>query len=341
MNIAVIAKTRLPIIEPFRGGLEAFTHTICKEYIRLGHTVTLYAHADSDVSLPIVSFYGHEHRKDQYFEAYEADEYIKILKDIESKDFDIVHNNSTHELPIIWGASARIPVVTTLHAPPQFSKVKPAVTAAGNAQNLHFVTVSAALRDMWKPYLTQKATVIYNGIDVSAWPVTKQSNDYLFWYGRMVATKGLDIALDVAHKLDMPLHFAGSIDDTTYYESQIKPRLRSDDIYLGHLQQGAIVAAMAGAAVFINAARWEEPFGLVNIEAMAAGVPIAGFDRGAFKEIVSDKSGVVASQRTVDSLAAAVQQAMSLRTDDVRARAEAFTISQMANQYINYFGTIL
>ena len=138
MKIAVIAKTRLPIAEPFRGGLEAFTHALCKEYIRLGHEITLYAHADSDTALNVKGFYGDEHRENEYFEIYENDEYLSILEDIEQNDFDIVHNNSTHELPILWGVKASIPVVTTIHTPP-ISKLKAAIKICSAYENLHFV----------------------------------------------------------------------------------------------------------------------------------------------------------------------------------------------------------
>ena len=58
MKIAIIAKTRLPIAEPFRGGLEAFTHALCKEYLSLGHEITLYAHTDSDQDLNVKGFYA-------------------------------------------------------------------------------------------------------------------------------------------------------------------------------------------------------------------------------------------------------------------------------------------
>ncbi len=340
MNIAVIAKTRLPIAEPFRGGLEAFTHGICLEYQRAGHEVTLYAHADSDEGLNVVSFYGSEHRSGVDFEAYEADEYMSILRDIESKSFDIIHNNSTHELPIIWGTRASVPIVTTLHAPPLFSKIKPAITASQTSTNLHFVSISDSLAASWKPYLGRPAHVIHNGIDATMWPLTRRSSDYLLWYGRMVPTKGLDIALEVAHLLDMPLHFAGSLDDQEYYDSRIKPRISAVDVYLGHLNQGEILRAMRGAAAMINPARWEEPFGLTNIEAMAAGVPVAGFDRGAFREIISDASGRVAYDTTVAALAAATSSAMRLPSTAVSEAAQRFDSKRMAENYIRYFEAI-
>jgi UDP-glucose:tetrahydrobiopterin glucosyltransferase len=340
MKIAVIAKTRLPIAEPFRGGLEAFTHSLCKEYIKQGHTITLYAHSASNPDLHVISYGSANFIEDQYFNIYENDEYLSIVRDIEQHDFDIVHNNSTHELPIIWGAKASVPVVTTLHTPP-LSEMKAAISAASSFDNLHFVAVSKSLQKVWDTYTNHGSKVIYNGVDLEKWPLIRRSSDYLFWYGRIVDPKGLDIALDVAHEVGMPLHFAGSLDDAPYYNQQIKPRLKPGDVYLGHLKQLEILTAMHGAAAMVNSVRWEEPFGLTNIEAMSAGVPVAGFDRGAFSELINTLSGSVAVSTTVKSLATAVKSASLLKSAVVREQAEQYSLSKLGQNYLDYFETLI
>ena len=340
MKIAVLAKTRLPIAEPFRGGLEAFTHALCAAYIRLGHEVTLYAHLDSDPALNVKGFYGDEHRENEYFEIYETDEYLSILEDIKQNDFDIVHNNSTHELPILWGVKASIPVVTTIHTPP-ISKLKAAIKICSASENLHFVMPSKSFEATWQPYLNNGSTIIYNGVDLDRWPLVRTSRDYLFWFGRIVHAKGLDIVIDAAHEINMPLKFAGPIDDQEYFNEQISPRMTENDTCLGHLKQSDIQLYMKGAAAVVNAVRWEEPFGLTNIEAMSSGVPIAGFDRGAFREIVNSESGVVAEQKNVKALAKAIEAAISLESNKVRRHAETFSLRTMAERYINYFEKLL
>ena len=340
MKIAVVAKTRLPIAEPFRGGLEAFTHALCTAYIRLGHEITLYAHADSDPQLKVKAFYGDEHRENKHFEIYETDEYLSILEDIEQNDFDVVHNNSTHELPILWGVKAPIPVVTTIHTPP-ISKLKAAIKICSGSENLHFVLPSKSFEVTWQPYMDNGSIVIHNGVDLDKWPLVRTSRDYLFWFGRIVHAKGLDIVIDAAHELNMPLKFAGPLDDEKYFEEQIRPRLMENDTYLGHLKQSEIQLHMNGAAAMVNAVRWEEPFGLTNIEAMSSGVPVAGFDRGAFRELVNVESGVVAEQKNVKSLAKAIAAAIPLESDKVRHHAETFSLTTMAERYINYFEKLL
>ncbi len=340
MKIAVIAKTRLPIAEPFRGGLEAFTHSLCTAYIRLGHKITLYAHADSDPELQVKAFYGDEHRENKHFEIYETDEYLSILEDIERNDFDVVHNNSTHELPILWGVKAPIPVVTTIHTPP-ISKLKAAIKVCSSSENLHFAMPSKSFEATWQPYTDNGSIIIYNGVDLDRWPLVRKSRDYLFWFGRIVHAKGLDIVIDAAHETNMPLKFAGPLDDKSYFDEQIRPRMTESDTYLGHLKQSEIQLHMKGAAAMVNAVRWEEPFGLANIEAMSSGVPIAGFDRGAFCELIDVESGVVAEQKNVTSLAKAIAAAIPLESDKVRRHAEIFSLTTMAKHYIKYFEGLL
>lgn len=340
MKIAVIAKTRLPIAEPFRGGLEAFTHGLCKEYIRLGHDITLYAHADSDPLLNVKGFYGEEHRESRHFEIYENDEYLSILEDIEQNDFNVVHNNSTHELPIIWSSKARRPVATTIHTPPT-AKLKAAIKICSHSEYLRFVLPSKSFETSWQPYLDNGSRVIYNGVDLNKWPLIREHRDYLFWFGRIVHAKGLDIVIDAAREINMPLKFAGPLDDQTYFDEQITPRLTENDTYLGHLKQSDIHLHMKGAAAMVSAVRWEEPFGLTNIEAMSSGVPVAGFDRGAFRELITAESGVVADQKNVKSLAKAIEAAIPLESDKVRRHAETFSLTTMAKRYIKYFEELL
>ncbi|RYE57140.1 MAG: glycosyltransferase, partial [Sphingobacteriales bacterium] len=260
--------------------------------------------------------------------------------DIEHQDFDVVHNNSTHELPIIWGVKAPIPLVTTIHTPPT-SKLKAAIKICSRSENLHFVLPSKSFQATWKPYMDNGSMIINNGVDLVQWPLVRQTREYLFWFGRIVHTKGLDIVIDAAHEINMPLKFAGPLDDKSYFDEQIKPRMTETDVYLGHLKQSDLQYHMKGAAAMVSAVRWEEPFGLTNIEAMASGVPIAGFDRGAFLELINVESGVVAKQRNVKSLAFAIAAAIPLESDKVRRHAETFSLTTMAKRYIKYFEELI
>lgn len=340
MNIAVITKTRFPIREPFAGGLEAFTHMICSEYIAHGHTVTLYAHADSDPRLNVRSFYGDEFRDSAQAGQYETDEYLSIVKDIEAGGYDIVHNNSSHHVPLIWGARAKIPVVTTLHTPP-YTTLKAATSLASYSNNLQFVSVSKSLQKHWRPFIHRDISVIHNGIDIAKWEFQRTPANYLFWYGRITRNKGLDIALDLAHDCELPLQFAGPITDSAYYTREIEPRIHPRDSYKGHLRQAELKSCLASAQAFVTPVRWEEPFGLSTIEAMATGTPVVGFDRGAFREIVDTSGGIIADGTNIASLKRALEKTKTLSQSDIKARAQSFRLDRVGQQYLQFFEELL
>ena len=340
MNIAVIAKVAHPIKEPFSGGLESFTHMICEQYAAYGHSVTLYAHRDSDPAFTVISFNDPSNFRGKHASQYEADEYLAIVKDIESKQFDVVHNNSVHSLPLIWGARSTIPMITTLHTPP-YSALKAVSSLSSYSSNLHFVSVSKSLRKSWQPFIHSHISVIHNGIHTEQWHPTAEKEPYLFWYGRILHNKGLDIALDLAHDLKAPLYFAGPIADTSYFDTQITPRIKESDTYLGHLTQKEINTYLSKARALVNSARWEEPFGLSTAEAMAAGTPVIGFDRGALREIIQEKGGAVATGTTVQSLKEALHESETIHQKTIVDQSRHFGIQRMVKQYLEYFEELL
>lgn len=339
MNIAIIAKITHPIAEPFAGGLESFTHMIARAYHAQGHDVTLYAHRDSDKQFKVVSFNDPKAFRSLQSRQYEADEYLSIVKDISTKKFDIIHNNSTSPIPLVWGARANVPVVTTLHTPP-YTALKAAVSLASYSGNLKFVAVSKSLLKHWKPFIHSDISVIHNGIDLTKWQTSKRHDPYLFWYGRIVHNKGLDIAIDLAHQSKLPLYFAGPISDQSYYDTHIGPKLTSHEHYLGHLTHAEINQYLGKATALVNSGRWEEPFGLSTVEAMASGTPVIGFDRGALREVTAQKGGIVAKGTNVPSLHEALTLVKTLPKSAIVDRAKAFSVERMTKQYLDYFEEI-
>ena len=68
---------------------------------------------------------------------------------------------------------------------------------------------------------------------------------------------------------------------------------------------------------------WDEPFGLVVLEALACGTPVAAFDRGAVRELTTPDVAALAEAGDVAALAAAIRTAAGLDRWDCRAHAEA------------------
>jgi len=338
MKLAIIAHPRFPIKSPYAGGLEAFTGALV-EYYQSVYDVTLYAHPDSDVNCNLKTFAIDNSLYKQYPDIVENDFMLKVMADISKNNFDVVHNNSLNPIPILWASKHNISMLTTLHTPP-YSKLKAVVGLASYSPFIHFTAVSHSLAEVWKPYINDKVDVTYNGIDLKSWQVIKEPKDYVFTYGRILPSKGIDIAISTAQQMNIPIKFAGPIADEQYMDEVIRPLLRPCDSYLGHLEHDSIKHLLANAKAAIFGTRWDEPFGLSTLEAMATGTPVVSFNRGAFAEIVGEGAGILAKGNNVKSLAAALEASFSLDQNDIIKSAYNFPLAKMCSEYSAILGRI-
>lgn len=330
MRIGIIAHLKYPIVEPFAGGLEMHTHLLAKTLRDRGHEVVVFASTKSCGKIgvePICSqtaldIYGTDEAEDvAFFKEHHA--YLTLMNQLRSAPFDIIHNNSLHYLPIVMSDALPMPMVTTLHTPP-FKWLASGVRIAGG-RNLRLVAVSEAIRKVWAD-VAWADDVILNGVDLSRFAFHPRPDEepYLVWYGRIVPEKGLHHAIDAARLLGMSLRFAGPLLDSAYFEEWIRPRLGNDTLYAGHLNHEDLSRLIGGARTFLCTPCWEEPYGLVVAEALACGVPVAAFARGAIPTILTPTTGALAEPGDARSLSDAAKRALTLDRIDCRRRAENF-----------------
>jgi glycosyltransferase involved in cell wall biosynthesis len=328
MRIAVIAHLKYAIREPFAGGLEMHTHLLYSALRNRGHAVTVFASTRSEPKAGLeaicdeTSLYetGSEESNDiPFFKEHHA--YLSLMNSLKNSDFDVIHNNSLHYMPVVMADAMPMPILTTLHTPP-FCWLESGIRLC-KSPNAAFVAVSDSVRKAWSK-VTQIESVIHNGIDLRRFPFRAEPDPepYLIWYGRIVPEKGLHYALDASRALGMNLRFAGPIVDTEYFDREIQPRLTDRVLYLGHLPHAELAAAIGGARAFLCTPVWEEPYGLVVAEALACGVPVAAFARGGIPEILDSSCGVLSAPNDATALANAAAAAQGLTRDDCRRRAE-------------------
>jgi len=328
MRIGIIAHLKHPIGEPFAGGLEMHTHLLARLLRERGHSVTLFASARSDASIGVeaicaetaINMVGTTEATDiPFFQEHHA--YLSLMTDLRHRSFDIIHNNSLHYLPVAMADSLPMPMVTTLHTPP-FCWLESGLRLCA-ARNNVVVGVSRSVAALWD-HVTPTEIVILNGIDLTKFAFREQpdADAYLVWYGRIVPEKGLHLAMAAAKRIGLPLKIAGPILDEDYYRSAIAPGLGADAEHVGHLRHGDLAQLVGGARAFLCTPLWDEPYGLVVAEALACGVPVAAFARGAIPEILDASCGVLATPDDVASLAEAGLAALALDRRDCRKRAE-------------------
>lgn len=347
MRIALLGPSRNPVIEPFAGGQESFVASLATALGRRGHSVTLYAAHGSDPAfanelvtypqlprlsevaaldfqLPEPGFLRDQHA------------FLGAVGSLMSRrdDFDVVHNNSLHHLPLAAGGAIGLPLVTTLHTPP-FPWMELGVALCDPRAG--FVAVSTALADQWTT-LPRPPEVIPNGVATDAFAAGGGGTDAV-WAGRLVPEKGADLAVRAAAQAGRPLRLIGPVVDEEWFANCLHPLLGRDVTYEGHMTQADMALAFGAAAVTLMTPRWEEPFGLVAVESALTGTPVLALERGGVAEVVDQHIGILISPRrsdgdTVTALAAAVDDAAALPRPAVRERAIArFSIDRMAADY--------
>ena len=328
LRIGIIAHLKHPIAEPFAGGLEMHTHLLARALRDRGHAVTVFASSASESALglePIctetaLDEVGTAEASDvAFFREHHA--YLSLMTALRHRDFDVIHNNSLHYLPVTLADSLPMPMVTTLHTPP-FCWLESGIRLC-SAKNHAFVAVSRSVAALWD-HVARPDEVILNGIDLQKFGFRAKPDapGYLVWYGRVVPEKGLHFAIEAARRIGLPLRIAGPVLDPDYYRSRIAPELGADTVHVGHLAHRELARLVGGARAFLCTPTWDEPYGLVVAEALACGVPVAAFARGAIPEILDASCGVLATPDDVPSLAAAGLAALALDRRACRARAE-------------------
>jgi len=322
LRIGVLTHIKFPICQPFAGGLEAFTHDVTLGLRERGHAVTLFAKGGSAAHLDAVAVPDEEQcRHPSLSSAYVAEHhaYLKLMQRIDDYGFDVIFNNSLHYVPITMASVIRTPMLTVLHTPPFFEMVN---ALRGDRQHGRFSTLSVANAQQWSEVVNHCA-VIPNGIDLHSWQPAGAVGEHALWFGRLVPDKGAHLAIDAARQAGIALRLAGQAVDERYFKEYIQPRLGPGVDYIGHLQRPQLAAELASASLALITPCWEEPFGLVVAEALACGTPVAAFDRGAMRDLISDEVGCLVPANDVAALAAAIPIARGKSRQACRARAEA------------------
>ncbi|MGZ3704460.1 MAG: glycosyltransferase [Bdellovibrionota bacterium] len=205
------------------------------------------------------------------------------------------------------------------------------VNIGGNGQageqfhpNTVFVSRNHAERHGWTEF-------VHNGIDLAEYPLSRSRGpDPLFLAKASRRVKNLRGAIRIARAAGRVLDVGGGR-AACWHRSVRSHGTVSGEAKLRLLQN-------AGALLF--PVIWEEPFGLVSVEAMACGTPVVATPRGALPEIVTRESGVLAD--TFEGLVDGVRNCGKFSPEACRARvAEAFTNRHMAEKYEHYYQLVL
>lgn len=300
MRIAQLAPLSESVPPETYGGTELIVSLLTEGLVKNGHEVTLFAAGDAKTKSKLISVVEKSLRTDQTIPIRQWQAYdLRLLVELEKRkdDFDIIHNHMGYQaLPFL--DRFKKPTVTTNH-----NNIKDYTGPIYlNYASLPYVAISNSYRQSNYPDKLNYYGMVYNGIDLKQFPFREnQKREYLLFIGRVGNDKGTLEAIEIALALNMPLKIAGKVDeaDKAYFEQKIKPLLSNPKIeYVGEVNLKEKVALYNNAIAVIYPINFDEPFGLVMVEALAMGRPVVALNRGAVKEVISDKeTGIIANTK--------------------------------------------
>lgn len=254
-------------------------------------------------------------------------------------EFDLLHFHHPDSALALAPLYPDVPVVYTLHDPTHNWKEK--MFSMHMSPNQFYISISDSQRNP-APKLPYIATV-YNGIHLKDYKYSDEPGEYLLCAGRIVPEKGMAEAVQLARKLNEKLLIAGPIfpDSQAYFNKRIKPYLNNDIRYLGYLKREELAEYLRKAKAFLMPIKWEEPFGVGMIEAMATGTPVIAFNRGSICEVVKDGvTGFVV--KDMKEMEKAINKVDTLNRQDCRDHVEKnFSIQHMVDGYEKAFQAVI
>jgi glycosyltransferase involved in cell wall biosynthesis len=250
---------------------------------------------------------------------------------------DLVHDHTLAGPLLAHGRS--VPTIVTMHGPVS-DDLGEYYERLGTAVQL--VAISVAQRRA-NPRLNWVGTV-HNAIDVPTYPFRACKDDHVLWLGRFCEEKGAHLAIDAAREAGARIVLAGKCNEPAekdYFARLVEPRLGPDVQYVGEAGAGLKRSLLASARALVFPIQWDEPFGMVMIEAMACGTPVVALARGSVPEVVvHERTGLVVDE--MDDLPAALRSASDL--DPVAARRHVeqhFDLPVMAQRYARVYRQVL
>ncbi len=338
MRIAIIAPPWLPVPPHGYGGTELVLDTLCRGLSALGHDVLLCASGDSAAPVTTTSVYP-THLGTEAMNP--ADELRHAMEGYDAAarwGADVIHDHTVTG-PVWAQAHATIPTITTNHGPFDeplrsiYRRVAPLVPVIAISE--HHASTAGDVH---------VHRVIHHGLDVSRIQPGDGDGGYALFLGRMNPAKGVHRAIEIARCTGVPLKIAAKMrerHEVEYFRACVEPLLGGDVEYVGEVGPALKQQLLAGALCLLNPIDWPEPFGMVMIEALAAGTPVLSTPCGSAPEIV-DHGITGFLHRDARALAAALAEVGSLDRHACRAAAEQrFTMTRMAAEHVTAYRALI
>ena len=339
LRIGIVAPPWFEVPPQAYGGTEAVVGALVDHLVDLGHEVTLVASGPARTRAShFVQVYAtppsQELGSSAMPEVIDAAQAAEALEDL---DLDIVHDHSLAGPLLARGRS--VPTVVTMHGPVDGENGD---YYGRLGSSVGVVAISDAQRRA-NPHLNWVGTV-HNAVDVPSFPFSADKGRDVVWIGRFCEDKAPHLAIDAARAAGRRIVLAGKLNEPAereYFDREIRPRLGEDVDYVGEADAVLKRRLYEHAACLLFPIQWEEPFGMVMVEAMACGTPVVATRRGSVPEVVDDgRTGIIVDE--VSDLPAAIARAEDLDPRACRAWVrEHFDLPVMARGYEGVYRSLI
>lgn len=327
----------IPVPPPLYGGHERLVYMFAEEYHKLGHEVSLLAGPNSNISGTAYTFGINDLDRSKSQRYLEMKAVWRFLYKNRNK-FDVVHNfgRLIYLLPIL-----NSPIIKIMTYGRQISSTGIKIVNALPNHNITFTACSdycvstGNVAGRWK--------TVYNAIDFSKYSLaeTVAADAPLIFLGRLDRIKGVHTAVRVAKATGNRLWIAGNISHTSnnlnYYQTEIEPQIDNVQIkYLGELNDIEKNKYLGQSKALLFPIEWDEPFGMVMVEAMACGTPVIAFNRGSVPEVVTLETGIIVNDEA--AMIIAIGEAGKIDRKICRETAKKrFNVPVITDNYLQLF----
>ncbi len=336
MRIAQVTPLYEAVPPRLYGGTERVVAHLTDALVQLGHEVTLFASAEARTLATLAPVRDQAIRLDPAPLKSDLAAHLSQLAEVRRRasEFDVIHfHTDMIHFPLFEHMADR--TVTTLHGR---LDLKDLPEVYNRWRQYPLVSISDDQRRPL-PFANWAATV-HHGMCAELYEFRAKGDGYLAFLGRISPEKRPDRAIALAIASGRPLKIAAKVDnaDKLYFEEKIEPLLHHPLVeFIGEIGDDRKSDFLGGADALLFPIDWPEPFGLVMIEAMAAGTPVIAYDCGSVREVVEEGlTGFIVSDD--EAALAAIRQIDRLDRAAIRARFEArFSAVAMARNYLGLY----
>jgi glycosyltransferase involved in cell wall biosynthesis len=332
LKIALIVAPFIAVPPADYGGTELFVAHLAEGLQKTGVNVVVYANGESTIKAEHRWIYEHSQwpiKVPEHAWTRELNHYSWAVQDA-AKACDIIHVQSAQAISLSRFVDR--PMVLTLHGPhePKLSEYY------AYYPQVNYVCISDF---ECKQESMPKVRTIHHGIDLGLYRLVEQKQQYLSFIGRIAPIKGTHLAIEVAKRTGIPLKIAGEVQPMyrEYFEKKIKPQIDGKFVeYIGLADLQAKNELLGNSMAMLFPIQWNEPFGLVMLEAMACGTPVLAMPGGSVPEVV--RNGISGYRcRSVRDMA---RRARDLNMNPATVRhyvEENFSIDRMVREYVTLY----